>query len=62
MYNINTLGYDKITEIAWNMGYDPTKLTELNKYISEPVAQIPEQMFMVAQPSARQSNLTLQVR
>ena len=35
MYNINTLGYDKVIEIAWNMGYDPTKLSELNKYISD---------------------------
>ena len=34
MYNISTLGYDKVIEIARGMGYDPTKQTELNKYIS----------------------------
>ena len=29
-----TLDYDKIIEVAQNMGYDPTKPTELNEYIS----------------------------
>jgi len=35
MYNIDTLGYDKVIEIAQNIGYDPKKPTELNKYISD---------------------------
>jgi hypothetical protein len=35
MYNISTLGYDKVIEVAQNIGYDPKKPTELNKYISD---------------------------
>jgi hypothetical protein len=32
---IDTLDYEKIIEVAQNMGYDPTKPTELNNYISD---------------------------
>ena len=32
---IDTLDYEKIIEVARNMGYDPTKPTELNNYISD---------------------------
>jgi hypothetical protein len=32
---IDTLDYEKVIEIAQNMGYDPTKPAELNNYISD---------------------------
>lgn len=35
MNTINRLGYDKVVEVAQNMGYDPKKPSELNKYISD---------------------------
>ena len=35
MNAIDTLDYHKVMEVAQNMGYDPTKPTELNKYISD---------------------------
>jgi hypothetical protein len=35
MNAINKLGYKKIIEVARNMGYDPQKPTELNKYIND---------------------------
>jgi hypothetical protein len=35
MNTINTLNYEKVIEVAQNMGYDPKKPTELNKYISD---------------------------
>jgi hypothetical protein len=34
MITIDTLGYDKFIEVAQNMGYDPKKPIELNKYIN----------------------------
>ena len=42
MYNIDTLGYDKVIEIAQNIGYDPKKPTELNTVRK---AQIQERGF-----------------
>ena len=35
MNTIDTLDYAKVIEVARNMGYDPTRPTELNKYISD---------------------------
>jgi hypothetical protein len=35
MITIGTLDYDKFIEVAQNMGYDPKKQTELNKYIND---------------------------
>ncbi len=35
MNTIDRLGYDKVIEAAQNLGYDPTRPTELNKYISD---------------------------
>jgi hypothetical protein len=35
MNALNTLDHDKVIEIAQNMGYDPEKPTELNKYIND---------------------------
>jgi hypothetical protein len=35
MNTIDTLDYDKVIEVARNMGYDPKKPTELNKYIND---------------------------
>jgi hypothetical protein len=32
---INTLDYDKVIAVAQNMGYDPQKPAELNKYIDD---------------------------
>ena len=35
MINIEKLGHDKVIEVAQNMGYDPEKPTELDKYINK---------------------------
>jgi len=35
MNSIARLDYDKVIEVAKNMGYDPNKPTELNKYIGD---------------------------
>ena len=35
MLAIDKLDYDKVLEVAQNMGYDPRKPTELNKYIND---------------------------
>ena len=35
MINIGKLGYDKVIEVAQNMGYDPKKPDELNEYIRD---------------------------
>ena len=35
MNTIDRLGYEKVIEAAQNLGYDPTRPTELNKYISD---------------------------
>ena len=34
MNTIDTLDYDKVIEVAQNIGYDPKKPRELSKYIS----------------------------
>jgi hypothetical protein len=35
MNAIGTLDYDKLIKVAQNMGYNPAKPKELNKYISD---------------------------
>jgi hypothetical protein len=35
MLTIDKLGYEEVVEVAQNMGYDPKKPTELNKYIND---------------------------
>jgi hypothetical protein len=35
MAAIDTLDYDKVIEVARNMGYDPKKPTELEQYIDK---------------------------